>query len=190
VAPFSTFQGQVRSNLGAVGVSYYNSAHKYDLSLDYTDGVYTGENLDSNRRYSIEGQIGQALHSDRPYIRLAYGVNYTSFDHDADVQNGVIVPGFTGGYFSPTRYLLNQGILNFSHHFTRNLNLEATGTAGVQNVQTSTASFSNSQFASSFSTHLFWRVTPMNELKFGYDYLNVFNAFNRHLYEFTWRHYF
>jgi len=30
----------------------------------------------------------------------------------------------------------------------------------------------------------------MNELKFGYDYLNVFNAFNRHLYEFTWRHYF
>jgi tetratricopeptide (TPR) repeat protein len=190
LAPFSTFQGQVRSNLGSAGVSYYNSAHKYDLSVDYTDGVYTGENLDSNRRYSVEGQIGQALHSDRPYIRLAYGVNYTSFDHDADIQNGVIVPGFSGGYFSPTRYLLNQGIVNFSHRFSKNLNLEATGTAGVQNVETSTASFKNSQFASSFSTHLFWRVTPMNELKFGYDYLNVFNAFNRHLYEFTWRHYF
>ena len=190
LAPFSAFQGQVRSTLGSASVSYYNSAHKYDLSVDYTDGIYTGENLDSNRRYSVEGQIGQALHSDRPYIRLAYGVNYTSFDHDVDIQNGVIVPGFSGGYFSPTRYLLNQGIVNVSHRFSKNLNLEATGTAGVQNVETSTASFKNSQFASSFSTHLFWRITPMNELKFGYDYLNVFNAFNRHLYEFTWRHYF
>lgn len=187
---FNTFQGQVRSNLGSASVSYYNSTHKYDLSLDYTDGIYTGDNLDSNRRYSIEGQIGQALHSDRPYIRVAYGVNYTSFDHDADIQNGVIVPGFSGGYFSPTRYLLNQGIVNFSHRFSKSLSVEATGTAGVQNVETSAASFKNSQFASSFSTHLFWRVTPMNELKFGYDYLNVFNAFNRHLYEFTWRHYF
>jgi hypothetical protein len=171
-------------------VSYYNSEHKYDLSLDYTDGVYTAHNLDSNRRYSIEGQVGRAFRGDRPYIRLAYGVNYTSFDHDADLQNGLVIPGFTGGYFSPTRYLLNQAILNGSHRFTHNLSLDATATAGVQNVQTSTASFGNAQFASSFGTHLFWRATPMNELSFGYDYLNIYNAFHRHLYGFKWRHYF
>jgi tetratricopeptide (TPR) repeat protein len=190
LTPFNVFQGQVRSNLASLGVSYYNDTHKYDLSLDYTDGVYTGENLDSNRRYLIEGQIGRAFRSDRPYIRLAYGVNYSSFDHDADIQNGVIVPGFTAGYFSPTRFLLNQGVLNISHRFTNNLTLDASGTAGVQNVETSTASFSNAQFASSAATHLFWRATPMNELRFGYDYLNVFNAFHRHLYSFQWRHYF
>ena len=184
------FQGQVRSNLASAGWSYYNAAHKYDLGFDVTGGAYTGENLDINSRYSIEGQIGRAFRSDRPYIRVAYGVNYTSFDHDADFQNGVLAPGVTGGYFSPTRYLLNQGIVNVSHRFSSKFSIDATGTAGVQNVQTSTASFSNPQFASSAATHLFWRMTPMNELNFGYEYLNVFSAFNRHLYIFQWRHYF
>jgi len=190
LAPFSTFQGQIQSNLGTLGLSYYNSAHKYDLSVDYTDGIYTGENLSNNRRYSIDAQIGRALRGDRPYIRLAYGVNYTSFDHDVDIQNSVIVPGFTGGYFSPTRFLLNQAVLSTSHKFNSKLRFDATGTAGVQNVETSTASFSNSQFASSFGTHLFWRFSAGNELTFGYDYLNVFNAFHRHLYGFKWRVYF
>src|SRR5947209_12517021 len=46
--------GQVRSNIGDAGISYYNAAHKFDMSLDYTDGVFTGRNLDSNRRYSVE----------------------------------------------------------------------------------------------------------------------------------------
>lgn len=184
------FLGQVRTNLATLGVSYYNSAHKYDAYLDYTDGVYTGEGLDNNRRYSVEGQIGKALHSDRPYVRLAYGVNYTSFDHDADIQTGVPLSSKTGGYYSPTRYLLNQGILTVSHHFRKNVGWDATVTAGVQNAETDTDSFGNAQFANSAGTHLFWRVTPMNDLTFGYDYLNVFNAFHRHLYQFAWRHYF
>lgn len=186
----NAFQGQVHSNLGSLGLSYYNDRRKYDLSLDYTDGVYTGENVDLNRRYSVDGQIGRGFHGDRPYVRLAYGVSYTRFDHDADIQGGVIVPGVTGGYFSPRRFLLNQGVLNISHRFTNNLILDAAGTAGTQNVETSTTSFRNAQFASSASVHLFWRATPMNEFSFGYDYLNVFNAFNRRLYSFKWRHYF
>jgi hypothetical protein len=60
----------------------------------------------------------------------------------------------------------------------------------VQNVETSTASFRNAQFASSFGSRVFWRATAMNEFSFEYQYLNVFNAFNRHLYGFKWRHYF
>jgi hypothetical protein len=138
----------------------------------------------------LEAQVGKAVHSDRPYVRLAYGVNYTSFDHDADIQTGLPLSSATGGYFSPTRYLLNQGIVTLSHHFRNNVGWDATATAGVQNVETSTASFGDAQFANSAGTHLFWRATPTNDLTFGYDYLNVYNAFHRHLYQFTWRHYF
>ncbi|PYP88512.1 MAG: hypothetical protein DMG65_15030 [Candidatus Angelobacter sp. Gp1-AA117] len=182
--------GQVRSNLADIGISYYNSAHKVDMSLDYTDGVYTGQNLDADRRYSVEAGIGRAIRSDKPYIRLGYGVNYTSFDHDADLQTGQPVSSLTGGYFSPTRYLLNQGVITFAHQFSRNVEWGANGTVGAQNVETSTSVFSNTQFASSFDTHLFWRFTPTNELRLSYQYLNVFNAFERNLYRFQWRHYF
>ena len=184
------FFGQVFSNLADLGISYNYAPHKLDFALDYTDGVYTGRNLNSNRRYSIEGQAGRELHSDRPYVRLGYYVNYTSFDHDADIQFRQPLSPQIGGYFSPTRYLLNQGVLSVSHSFRKNVQWGMSGAAGGQNVETTTSSFSNLQFASSFETHLFWRVSPMNELKFGYSYLNVFNAFQRNLYSFSWRHYF
>ena len=182
--------GQASSNLAETGISYENSAHKYDLSLDYTDGVYTGQNLASNRRFGIEAQAGKSLHGDAPYIRVAYDVTYISFDHDADIQFGQPLTPQTGGYFSPTRYLLNQGVLNISHNFRRNVQWGMTGAAGVQNVENTTSVFSNNQFASSFETHLLWRVTPSNEIRTSYDYLNVFNAFERNLYRVSWRHYF
>jgi len=184
------FRGQVYANLANLGVGYYNSDHHMDISLDYTDGVYTGRNLDNNRRYTVEGQLGKAFHSDQPNLRLAYGVNYTSFEYDADIQPGQPLSRTTGGYFSPQRFLLNQGILNVSHRFTPRFRWESTTTAGVQNVEDSGSSFSNAQFASSFETHVFWRISPNNELTVGYDYLNVFNAFQRNLYRIAWRHYF
>ena len=65
-----------------------------------------------------------------------------------------------------------------------------SGAVGAQNVEVTGSTFSNAQLASSFETHLFLRVTPTNELRFGYDYLNVFNAFERNLFRFAWRHYF
>jgi tetratricopeptide (TPR) repeat protein len=184
------FLGQVRSNLADLGVSYYNNKHKFDVSLDYTDGAYTGRGLDANRRYGIEAQFGEAVHSDQPFIRLAYGVTYLSFDHDADVQTGVPLSRLTGGYFSPTKYLLNQGILNVSHRFSRRFEWGMTGAAGAQNLTNLTSTFSNTQFASSYETHALWRVTPTNEITLGYSYLNVYNAFQRNLYRVSWRHYF
>jgi tetratricopeptide (TPR) repeat protein len=186
----SGFLGQVRSNIADAGISYYNTAHKFDSYLDYNDGVFTGHNLESNRRYGVEAGMGKSVRGDKPYIRLGYSVSYLSFDHDADLQTGQPLTNVTGGYFSPTRFLVNQAVLTFAHNFSRNLEWGANGTAGVQNVETSTASFSNSQFASSFETHVLWRFTPMNELRLNYQYLNVFNAFERNLYSFQWRHYF
>jgi tetratricopeptide (TPR) repeat protein len=183
------FLGQVSSNLADVGFSYDNVPHKLDFSVDYTDGLYTGRSVASNRRWSVESQLGKSLRSDRPYIRLAYYVNYTRFNHDADIQSGQSFSLQTGGYFSPTRFLLNQGTLTLSHRFSKRLEWGATGAAGVQNIETLTSSFTNTQFASSFESHLFWRVTPMNEFRFTYEYLNVFNAFQRNLFRFAWRHY-
>lgn len=184
------FRGQVFANLAHLGIGYYSTDHHLDVSLDYTDGANTGRNLDNNRRYTIEGQLGKAFHDDQPYLRIAYGVNYTSFDYDADIQPGQPLSRRTGGYFSPQRFLLNQGIVNISHRFTPKFRWEATGTAGVQNVEDNGSSFSNAQFASSFETHVFWRISPNNELTIGYDYLDVFNAFQRNLYRIAWRHYF
>lgn len=184
------FLGQVFSNLADIGIGYDNAAHKLDFALDYTDGVYTGRNLDSNRRYSVEGQAGRTLHGDQPYVHLGYYGNYTSFDHDADFQPGQPLTPLTGGYFSPTRYLLNQGVLTVGYRFSKNVGWGMSGAAGGQNAETNTTVFSNAQFADNFETHLSWRVTPMNELKFGYAYLNTFNAFQRNLFQFAWRHYF
>jgi tetratricopeptide (TPR) repeat protein len=181
------FFGQVYSNLADLGISY--SAHWFDLGLDYTDGVYSGRNLDGNRRYSFDFQAGTPLHRDQPYVRVGYYGNYTSFDHDADFTGGPLNSQI-GGYFSPTRFLLNEGVLTVSHRFSKNVNWGMSGGAGSQNVETNTSSFSNAQFASNFETHVFWRVNQANEVRLGYDYLNVFNAFQRNLFRFSWRHYF
>ena len=185
-----TFFGQVFSNLADIGIGYDNTAHKLDFSLDYTDGVYTGHNLDSNRRYSVEAQAGRTLHGDQPYVHVGYYGNYTSFDHDADFQPGQPLTPLTGGYFSPTRYLLNQGVLTIGYRFSKNVSWGMSGAAGGQNAETNTTIFSNAQFADNVETHFSWRVTPLNELKFGYAYLNTFNAFQRNLFQFSWRRYF
>lgn len=185
------FVGQVETNLGHIGGSYSNSRHQYDLSLTYTDGVYTGQNLASNRRWSVDGNFGKSLRGDHPYIRAAYGFTYLSFDHDADFQPGSgEPPRVTGGYYSPTRFMLNYGQIFLSTNLGSRVKWDMGGMAGAQNAQTTFTSFSNAQFASTFSTHLTWSVTEGNDLRLGYDYLNTFNAFHRHLFVISWRHYF
>jgi hypothetical protein len=61
---------------------------------------------------------------------------------------------------------------------------------GVQNVETTTSPLSDFQFASTSSTHLIWHVNDANDLRIGYDFLNVFAAFRRNIVRITWRHYF
>ena len=185
------FVGQVETNLGHIGGSYSNSQHHYDLSLTYTDGAYTGENLASNRRWGVDGNFGKSVRGSDPYIRVAYGFSYLRFDHDADFAPGSGAPArVTGGYYSPTRYLLNYGQIFLSANLGRRVKWDIGGLAGAQNADTTFTSFSNAQFASTFSTHLTWTMTQNNELRLGYDYLNTFNAFHRHFLVVNWRHYF
>jgi tetratricopeptide (TPR) repeat protein len=185
------FVGEVETNLASIGASYSNSQHHYDASLTYTDGVYTGQNLASNRRWSFDGNIGKSIRGDHPYIRIAYGFTYLSFDHDAEFEPGDgQPPRVTGGYYSPTEYLLNYGQLFFSGNFGSRVKWDLGGFAGVQQAQTFYTSFSTPQLASTFATHFTWTMTTNNELRLGYDYLNTFNAFHRHLFFVSWRHYF
>ncbi len=181
------FSGQVASNLGDISAHYDNARHGYDFSLVYSDGIYTGRNLDSNRRGAVDGNLGKSL-GGSPYLRIAYGFSYSTFQYDAEAPGAAF--NRTGGYFSPQRFLLNYGGLTVSHKFNDRLQFEATGTAGAQNVESSTASFGNAQFASTFTSRLLWRPGANNELRVQYDYLNVFNAFHRHQPSVTWRHYF
>jgi tetratricopeptide (TPR) repeat protein len=184
------FLGQVRSNLATVGGSYSSREKNYDVSFSYSDGVYTGRNLDANRRWSLDANIGKSLHSYRPYLRIAYAMTYLSFDHDEDFQPGAAPSRITGGYFSPTRYLLNSGQVFVSHDLGRRVRWDAGGTLGIQNSETTFSSFSKAQFASTFAAHLTWAVNSKNEFRTGYDFLDVYNAFHRHLFRFSWRHYF
>ncbi len=181
------FSGQVAANLGDITAHYNNARHEYDFSVSYSDGLYTGRNLDSNRRGAVEGNVGKSL-GGTPYIRIAYGFSYSTFQYDAEAPGAAF--NRTGGYFSPQRFLLNYGGLTVSHKFNERFEFEATGTAGAQNVDSSTTSFGNAQFASTFTGRLLWRPAANHELRVQYDYLNVFNAFHRHLPSVTWRYYF
>jgi len=185
------FVGEAQSNLTSAGFNYGSSAHHFDASFTSTGGVYTGHNLDSNRLWGFDFNLGKSIRGNKPYIRVAYGVSYLSFDHDADFQPGQSVPPqITGGYYSPTKFLLNYGGVNTSHKFGRKLEWDAAATAGVQNAQTTFTEFSSPHFASTFATHAVWHANAANDLRVGYDYLNVFNAFHRHLFSLSWRHYF
>jgi tetratricopeptide (TPR) repeat protein len=182
--------GAVRSNLGHIGLGYSSQHGHWDASLHYTDGLYTGETADSNRRYGVDLDLGKMIRSDKPYLRLSYGVSYMSFDHDADFLPGGAPPELLGGYFSPTRYLLNYGGLGSNWRFGNKVEWRASTSLGVQNVETTGSDFSNPGFAATVSSNLLWRATPTNEIRLGYDFLNVYNAFRRHLVSVSWRHYF
>jgi tetratricopeptide (TPR) repeat protein len=182
--------GAVRSNLGHIGLGYSSQHGHWDASLHYTDGLYTGETADSNRRYGVDLDLGKMIRSDKPYLRLSYGVSYMSFDHDADFLPGTAPAPLAGGYFSPTRYLLNYGGLGSNWRFGNKVEWRASTSLGVQNVETTGSDFSNPGFAATVSSNLLWRATPTNEIRLGYDFLNVYNAFRRHLVSVSWRHYF
>ena len=179
--------GQVRSNLGSLGFSYNNSRHHYDFWTTYSDGIYTGLNLDANRRWGFDGQVGKSIRGAGPYIRLAYGVSYSQFQYDATEP---VTASQAGGYFSPHRFLLNYGALTVNHKFNNRIEFQSTGTLGAQNVEARFSDFGNAQLASSFRSRLLMRVSDKNEIRVGYDFLNVYNAFHRHLPSISWRHYF
>lgn len=182
------FVGQVASNLGRVGLSYSNSRHGYDVSVGYTDGLYTGHHLDSNRQWSVDGDVGKSL-GGAPYFRIGYGISYSQFQYDASAL--AAPPQQAGGYFSPQRFLINYFSLTFSHKVKQGrLQFEAAGTMGPQNVEDSGNEFQNTQFASSFTGRVLWRVSASDDIRVQYSYLNVYNAFHRHLPSVAWRHYF
>lgn len=184
------FTGEVQSNLANIGLNYSTSVHHYDASLTYSDGVYTGRNLNSNRAWGLDFNIGKSMRAEKPYLRISYGVSYLSFDHDADFQPGQAALPITGGYYSPTQFLLNYGGINAAHKFGHKLEWDAAATAGIQNAETTFTQFSTAHFASTFATHAIWHVSATNDIRAGYDFLNVFNAFHRHLFFVSWRHYF
>ena len=184
------FIGQVRSNLASAGFQYGNFDHGYDVALTYTDGIYTGHNLDNNRRWGVNGSVGKTLHGDHPYFRVAYNFIYLSFAHDANFQPGVVPNRLAGGYFSPTSFLANSGSARVAYHWHQLFEWYAEGSLGAQNVETTFSRFGNAQFASTFGTGFLWRPGQRDEIRGAYEYLDIFNAFRRHIFRIGWRHYF
>lgn len=183
----SGLTGQVTSNLISGGVGFRNRSHGLDGSISSSTGLYTGSNLDNNRRWGVDGNLGKQVLA-TPYLRLQYGVSYTEFQYDARATASL--PRQFGGYFSPTRYLMNYAGVTFSRSFNSHIELQAAGTAGAQNVESSTSRFGDESFAGSFMGNLLFRPSPRDEIRIRYEYLDVFNAFHRHSPSVSWRHYF
>lgn len=185
------FVGQVRSNLASAGLEYGNFERRYNLSFIYTDGVYTGSALDSNRRWGFNGSIGRTFHGDHPYFRVAYNFLYLSFAHDANFQPGGSAPNrLSGGYFSPTEFLVNSGAARVAYRWGHRSEWYGEGSLGAQNVETTFHRFGNAQLASTFGTGFFWRADERDEFRGSYEYLDIFNAFRRNIFRVAWRHYF
>ncbi len=184
------FIGQVRANLGSIGGSYSFDAKKVDLSLTYTDGIYAGHNLDSNRRQAVDLNIGKTLRGFRPYLRLAYGFSFLHFDHDSSFAPGGGLLRRAGNYYSPDRSIFNYGGVAMNYRFGAKVEWGAGGTAGISTTRGLPNSPWDSRFNSSFSTSVVWHVTDGNTIRLSYDYIDVFNAFRYNLFSISWRHYF
>ncbi len=184
------FVGQVRANLASIGGSYSFDAKRVDLSLTYTDGVYTGHNLDSNRRQAVDFNIGKTLRGFRPYLRVAYGLSFLHFDHDSSFAPGGGPLRHAGNYYSPDRSIFNYGAVAMNYRFGAKVEWGVGGTAGIATTRGVPVSPWDSRFNSTFSTSLVWHVTDTNTLRVNYDYIDVFNAFRYNLFTISWRHYF
>jgi hypothetical protein len=183
------FRGQVRSNLGFARASYY-APHGWDFSGGYTDGYYTGRNLDANRRWGMDAGFGKVVHGFQPYVRVGYGFLWFNFDFDAGAQPGAGPPRVAAEYFSPHRFLLNYGAVAVNYRWIPRVNWENGATLGVQHVKANPFAPYDKRLASSVFTSLVWHVNEKNDLRFSYSFQDTFNAFRAHVVRVSWRHYF
>lgn len=183
-------RGPVQANLAHVRATYFNLRHRFDLSFGYSDGAYTGRNLDTNRRWRLDAGFGKVLHSYQPYVRVGYGLVVFNFDFNAGAQPGAGPPRVAAEYFSPHRFVLNYGAISTSYKWIPRVEWDAGATLGVQQVKDFSFSRYDNRMAYSLFTNLVWHVNDEHDLRVSYSYQDVFNAFRAHLFRFTWRFYF
>ena len=188
---FGEFVGQVRSNLAYASASYANIRSHIDATAKVGGGAYTGHGLDANARWSVGGGAGITLRGSRPYVRIGYAVDYLSFGFDASARPFAPAQRRNGGYFSPTKFLTNIATGHVGYRLGHDRGeWFVEGSAGTQNVETTSQRFGDVQFAGTFATGLVWHPGSMNEVRLEYRYLNVFNAFRRNTAAVAFRRYF
>jgi tetratricopeptide (TPR) repeat protein len=183
-------RGPVQANLAHARATYFHLRHRFDLSFGYSDGAYTGRNLDANRRWGLDAGFGKVLHSYQPYVRVGYGLVVFNFDFNAGAQPGAGPPRVAAEYFSPHRFVLNYGAISTSYKWIPRVEWDAGATLGLQQVKDFSFSRYDNRMAYSLFTNLVWHVNDEHDLRVSYSYQDVFNAFRAHLFRFTWRFYF
>ncbi len=183
------FLGPIFSNIGSMGGTYTNHRYGFEVSGGYNDGLYTGKNHDSNRRRGADFSVGKTLRASRPFLNISYGLVWLGWDYNASITPGAGPLRQAGDYWSPKRFLLHYGALNISHRLGRSVRVEAGGSLGAQMV-TNFSGDSGRQFSYAFNSRLVWSMSSRDELRIGYDLLNVYNAYRRSLPAISWRHYF
>jgi hypothetical protein len=183
------FRGVVQASLANLGADVWLAHQRIELSGRLQAGGNTGEGLERNDRFSVEGSAGFVVRSYRPYLRLGYAHMTAGFDYNASEYAGR-VPGQIGGYFSPYRYFLNYGTVTASHRFGRAVFWEFDGRVGGQVTREFQGENGDFRAAGTINTHLTLRAGRATDLDIRYLYSNTLNAFRLHEVQLLLRQYF
>jgi tetratricopeptide (TPR) repeat protein len=171
--------GPVRLTGGRAAVAWRAARAGADASVAVSGGVVTGSGLLDNTRRAADVQVGKSLRAGSPYVRLAYGASWLSYDYDASVAPSVAAPRTAGGYFSPDRYQYHYAQLSVSGDANRAVAWRATGAAGAQAVRAHGAAASDARGAWQGSGELLWRALPSTRVVLAAEVLDVYGAYRR-----------
>lgn len=171
--------GPVHSDLASGLVEVRDILGRFDAKGEVVLGAYTGRGLQQNERLSGGFEAGATLRRSGPWLRVGYATQATQYQFNAELAEGTPAAQ-VGGYFSPRRHFLHQGVLQLSQRIGGRLLLEVDGRLGAQYVRAHAGQPLDDRLAAAVNTHLSWRVTSGLDLDLRYLYLDAFDAFRMH----------
>lgn len=178
--------GPVHSELATGTLDVREILGRFDVKGEVVLGTYGGSGLLRNERLSGGVEAGVTLRRTGPWLRAGYATQATQFQFNAAEMAGSS-PAMVGGYFSPRRHFLHQGVLQLSHRIGGQFLIEVDGRLGAQYVRARPGDPLDDRVAAVVNTHLSWRVTSGMDLDLRHLYVDAFDAFRMHQLRFAVR---
>lgn len=160
----------------------------FDAHLTAMAAEYRATGLERNQMTGVEAQLGVTLRRHSPWIRAAGHASGSRFDYNADTLFAT-APSREGGYFSPSRYWLSQGVLQFAQGAGTRFLFEADGRVGREWVRQVTGASQESRTATAVNARMVLRLGSGVDAALGYLYVNTADAFELSAFRLTLRGY-